>query len=308
MLIEDLAMKAVADGGMAARRRARRCGRWLRPRLRAVDRTAIGKRHFVRQLASRRKVRRNVAAIGCVETKVGGALVGVEHQDLFAEFITNEVKRGNEVRIAANEHNRVYGIRVGVAEHFCHDVYVGTFFLHFHHMDISIYGRGADPAVWVNGWNPDFVFVIVALDDFYASMRFDCLKINVLPFNGGCIIGIGLNTCCEVFYGNELVCFVKKRFCERLQIKPLATWPSAKKAEVKIATIDICYCFLHGQLKMLRSQTFRSGTPLRVGRTVRLDMNPLRGSVGIIPNLHAVRKGANFVANDLENESERNAA
>ena len=148
MLPEDVAIKAWTDGGMAAGRRATRR---LRPRFRAVDRTAIGKRHFVRQLALRRKVRWDVAAIGCVEPKVGGALVGVEHQ---------------------------------------------------------------------------------ALDDFYVSMRFDYLKINVLPFNGGCIIGIGLNTCCEVFYGNELVCFVKKRFCERLQIKPLATWPSAKKTEV----------------------------------------------------------------------------
>ena len=262
-----------------------------RPRRRAVDRAAIGKGHFVRQLALRRKVWWNVAAISCVETKVSGALVGVEYQDLFAEFITDEVKRGNEVCIAANEHNRVYGICVGVAEHFGYDVDVGTFFFHFHHMDISICGRGAVSAAWVNGWDPYFVFVVVALDDFYASMRFDRLKINVLPFNGGCIIGICFNTCSEIFYSNELVCFIKKLICERSQIKPFATGSSAKKTEVEVATVDICYCFLHGQLKMLRSQTLRSGTSLRVGRTVRLDMNLLTGSVSIVPNISAGRKG-----------------
>ena len=41
MLPEDVAIKAWTDGGMAAGRRVRWRGRLLRPRLRAVDRTAM---------------------------------------------------------------------------------------------------------------------------------------------------------------------------------------------------------------------------------------------------------------------------
>ena len=144
---------------------------------------------------------------------------------------------------------------------------------------------------WVNGRNPYLVLVIVALYDFYAAKCLDCLKIDILAFNSGCVIWIGLNTCSEVFYGNEFVRFVKKRSCERSQVKPLATGSSAKKPEVEVATIDIRNCFHRCQLKMLRSQTLRFGTPLRVGRTVRLDMNRLTGSVDIVPKIISWRNG-----------------
>ena len=208
-----------------------------------------------------------------MKTKVGSALVRIEYQNLLFEFVTNEIKRSNKVCIAADEHNGVCRVRVCVTKHFGYDVDVGTFFLHFHHMNISISGRSAVLAVWVNG------------------MCLDCLKIDILALNSGCVIGIGLNTCSEVFYGNKFVRFVKKRTCERSQVKPLATGSSAKKPEVEVATIDIRNCFHSCQLKMLRSQTLRFGTPLRVGRTVRLDMNPLTGSVGIIPNIISWRNG-----------------
>ena len=263
----------------------------LRPRRWSVDRAAIGKWNIVWQLVSCRKVRRNVSAVGGMKTKVGSALVRIEYQNLLFEFVTNEIKRSNKVCIAADEHNGVCRVRVCVTKHFGYDVDVGTFFLHFHHMNISISGRSAVLAVWVNGRNPYLVLVVVALYDLYAAMCLDCLKIDILALNSGCVIGIGLNTCSEVFYGNEFVRFVKKRTCERSQVKPLATGSSAKKPEVEVATIDIRNCFHSCQLKMLRSQTLRFGTPLRVGRTVRLDMNPLTGSVGIIPNIISWRNG-----------------
>ena len=40
-----------------------------------------------------------------------------------------------------------------------------------------------------------------------------------------------------------------------------------------------------------RSQALWPKTPFRVGRTVRLDMNPLTGSVGSVPHRRAWRKG-----------------
>jgi len=52
----------------------------------------------------------------------------------------------------------------------------------------------------------------------------------------------------------------------------------------------------------------RSKTLFRVGRALRLDVNLLTGSVGIVPNLSAVRKGADFVTIDFENENGRSAA
>ena len=44
-------------------------------------------------------------------------------------------------------------------------------------------------------------------------------------------------------------------------------------------------------LKVLRLRPFRTGAPLRVGRTVRLDMNLLTGSVGSALNRRMVHKG-----------------
>ena len=58
-------MKAVGDDGMAAGRCVRRRGRWLRPRLRAVDRAAMRPdRDYVWQLALRWKVAGDIGIVG----------------------------------------------------------------------------------------------------------------------------------------------------------------------------------------------------------------------------------------------------
>ena len=66
---------------------------------------------------------------------------------------------------------------------------------------------------------------------------------------------------------------------------------SSQKAMIEISSVNVGYRLHRMFLKVLRPRPFRTGAPLRVGRTVRLDMNLLTGSVGSVPNRQMVRKG-----------------
>ena len=50
--------------------------------------------------------------------------------------------------------------------------------------------------------------------------------------------------------------------------------------------------------------------PLKAKNFLRVSVTPAfrLSSLGIVPNLHAVRKGADFVTNDFEENSERSVA
>ena len=65
----------------------------------------------------------------------------------------------------------------------------------------------------------------------------------------------------------------------------------SQQAMVEIPSINVGYRLHRMLLKVLRPRPFRTGAPLRIGRTVRLDMNLLTGSVGSVPNRQMVRKG-----------------
>lgn len=65
---------------------------------------------------------------------------------------------------------------------------------------------------------------------------------------------------------------------------PVAEKP-AQQSMVEIAAVNIGNCFHLLSSKKIGPQTLRSKTLFRVGRTVRLDMNLLTGSMGNLPNI-----------------------
>jgi len=70
---------------------------------------------------------------------------------------------------------------------------------------------------------------------------------------------------------------------------------------VQVESVDVGYRFHSFPIKKIGPQTLRPKTLFRVGRTLRLDMNLLRGSVHIVPNRGFLGKGA-----DLKNQTKEN--
>ena len=79
-----------------------------------------------------------------------------------------------------------------------------------------------------------------------------------------------------------------------LSVEPFTSWRVLQQAVVKIVSVYVNQCLFHVCQKMQGASTFRLKPPRRIGRASRVEYNPLTGSVGIVPNLHAVRKGAKF--------------
>ena len=148
----------------------------------------------------------------------------------------------------------------------------------------------------VYGRNPCLVLVVVAFDNFHSTMRKKGLDVNVLPFNRHWIVRIGLGSRDEVFDGYEFVIRVKQSMNEHGadkcgNVEPFAIGTPSQQAMIEISSVDVCYCLHRLTVKKKRSQTLRPKTSLRVGRTVRLDMNPLTSSVGSVPHRRTWRKG-----------------
>ena len=135
-----------------------------------------------------------------MEAKVGQALMWIEYKNLFSEFVSYEVERCRKIGIAADKHERIGGVVVGIFEKFGHNIDVRPFLLHFHNMDISVRGRIAIPALLTDGWYPNLVLVVIAFDYFKAAMRSKSLKVNILPFDGISVVRIGFCPSRKVFY------------------------------------------------------------------------------------------------------------
>ena len=149
----------------------------------------------------------------------------------------------------------------------------------------------------IYGRNPGFVLVVVALDDIHATMRNDGLKIDVLAFDRRGVVRICLGSGDKVFDGHEfMACFKlgmgKHGADERGYVKPFAGWTSAQQPVVEIAAVNVCYGSHFVAMKKIGPQALRPKTLFRVGRALRLDVNRLTGSVRIVPNSAAWRKGA----------------
>ena len=268
----------------------------LRPRGRTVDRPPVGERHHVRQLALRRQVAGDVVAVGSMESKIGRTLARIEHDCLQLEFVAHKIKWRDEVRIARDNDKCIGGLCVGIAEKRGGKIDIRPLFLNLYHMDKAVRRYGTCLASGVYGRNPCLVLVVVAFDNFHSTMRKKGLDVNVLPFNRHWIVRIGLGSRDEVLDGYEFVIRVKQSMNEHGadkcgNVEPFAIGTPSQQAMIEIPSVDVCYCLHRLTVKKKRSQTLRPKTSLRVGRTVRLDMNPLTSSVGSVPHRRAWRKG-----------------
>ena len=63
------------------------------------------------------------------------------------------------------------------------------------------------------------------------------------------------------------------------KIKPLARRKSAQQSVIEVAAVDVGYCLHLHFIKKRGPQTLWSKTLFRVGRALRLDVNPLKGSL-----------------------------
>ena len=287
-----------AQGGRTIGWLLRGCGRG--PCCWAVDRATVRPDgDYVGQLAFRRKVTGDAPAIGGMETEVSRALAWIEHDCSSLEFVSYKIERSDEVRIAGDNSKCIGGICIGIVEKRCGEIDIRPLLFHLYHVDKSVCGCRTVLASCVNGRNPRLVLVVVSFDDVYAAMRNDGLKIDVLAFNRSGVVRICLGSGYKVLYCCEFVTCVKLGMGkhgvdERDDVKPLAVWPPAQQPVIEIATVYICYRFHLPSIKKIGSQTLRSKTLFRVGKALRLDVNPLKGSALIVPNRAVRNKRANL--------------
>ena len=270
----------------------------LRPRRRAVDRAAMrSDGNNFRQLALRRKVAGDVPAICSVKAKICWTLARIEYYCAPLEFVANKVKRGNEICVARYDDKCVGCICVGIAKKRGGEIDICSFFLNLYHMDKTVRGCWAFLTPKINRWNPCLVFIVVAFYDISTAMSNNGLKVDVLALNRCGVVRICLGTGDEVLDGGKFVVFVKMGMDEHSvdkcnDIEPFAGREPAQQSMVEIAAVNIGNCFHLLSSKKIGPQTLRSKTLFRVGRTVRLDMNRLTGSAGIVPNIRLWRNGA----------------
>jgi len=271
-------------------------GRRLRPRRRAVDCAAVrSDGDYFWKLALRRKVAWNIPAICGMETEIRRALARIEHDCPSFEFVSYKIKRCDEVCIARKNDKCIGSVCVGIVEKRGGEVDVRPLLFHLYHMHKAVCGCWAMLASGIHGRNPCLVFVVVAFDDIHSTMRNDGLKIDVLTFNRRWVVWICLGSGDKVLDGYEFVVSFKigigkHGLDKRGYVKPFTGWAPAQQSVVEIAAVYICYRFHFVAVKKIGPQALRPKTLFRVGRALRLDVNPLTGSVRIVPNSAAWRK------------------
>ena len=131
----------------------------------------------------------------------------IEDNDLAAELVADKVEWGYEIRIAADDDERLCSVCVGVLEKFGDEIHVGALLLHLHHMHITFNSILALAAFGVHGRNPRLVLVVVALYDFHAAMRLNGAEVEILPFYCGGIMRIGLHAGGKIFDIDKVMAF-----------------------------------------------------------------------------------------------------
>ena len=291
MLPNDVAMMDGTGGGMAAGRRVRRR---LRPRRRAVDRAAMRTNgNCVGKLALCRKVAGDVLVVGGHGAEFfAGAFMRIEHDDGLPRSLLEIVTRGNEVGVSRDKYDTVKVIFHVVDEHLGCDVNIRAFLFGFPH--------GCDGSL-LAGLARFFCKRIAGAESLVVSL--DDLQLWVICFKGGKIYrlshlrswlcGVVVDASGEVLDGHDFM-FVwtgQKGLCERDHIQPLVP-RETKQPVVQVESVDINNSlFLH----LSKRQGLDSRPALhRIAEAQRSVSNPSRGSVDIVPNISACRKGAEF--------------
>ena len=244
---------------------------------------------YVGKLALRRKVAGDVCIVRSVIADVGKSFMRIKNKYLFAKLVTNNVKRRNEVRITADEGNCINIAREYVVEHAGGDIDIRPLLFQLDDAHFAVGGFFARPALTAYRRHPDFVSIVIALDDFKTTDLRNRTEIDSLPLSRFGVVWICSDACCIEFDSAKHMVASYQRSRERQWIKPFRALVVAEKPVVEISrvNIDICLHFF----KMLRPRPFRIGASPRIGRASRSDVNLLTGSMRIVPNFAAWRKG-----------------
>ena len=129
----------------------------------------------------------------------------------------------------------------------------------------------------------------VARNDFQTSDFGESAQIYSLAFDGFGVVWICTDTrSVESDDVKHMIVFYQCS-CESQRVEPFDVIVAAKKPIVKVPRINIDVCSHFN--KMLRPRPFRIGASPRIGRASRSDVSLLTGSMRIVPNSAAWRKG-----------------
>ncbi len=291
MLPNDVAMKAVGDDGMAAGRRVRRRERRLRPRLRAVDRATIWQGYFIWQLATAWHVVRYVPVQGRKPLQfIASPAVRIVNGDRFLQFVANRRNRPCEIGVAAHQGKGInIVIKRRVKKHFGGYVDVGSFFFKLDDGSHTVCFVARNARLFEER-HLDFVLCVESFYYLYAWQGRKSLEIVMLSKKFVGVVRVCLYSRGEILDGNDLDILGDKGVGKLFKVKPFV-WSAFQHPIVQVEPVYV-YVDSHIAHKNAKAELPRpcaaSAVPWRV------DVNLLTGSVGIIPNFVAGRKGAEF--------------
>ena len=281
------------DGGMAAGRRVRRR---LCPRRRAVDRAAMRTNgNCVGKLALCRKVAGDVCIVCRRPLKMfGDSFSWVEYKHGFPKFAAECENSSCLIGVSGYQREAVSVGMHGVDKGCDRKIYVGSFFFKFHDTSHTGMGFFTNFAFPIDMGKPCLLLAVKPFDDLHPAKCGECLDIYLLTFFGGYVLWICADARREILNGEDIVFLLEHGGSKRAKVEPFTSWRVLQQAVVKIVSVYVNKCLFHVCQKMQGASTFRLKPPRRIGRASRVEYNPLTSSVGIVPNLHAVRKGSKF--------------
>ena len=217
--------------------------------------------------------------------------MGIEYKHLLPKLMAKGVNRPRLIGIACYQ-NKAVGIRAHGIDECCDSkVYVRTLLFKLHDMRHSRVGFFADLAFLADMGKPCLLFAVKSLDDFHSAKCNESLEIYLLPFLGCNVMWICADACSEELYGANFVFFLEHGRNKCTWIKPFIIWRFFQQAVIEIIAIYVNKCLFHVCQRMQGASTSRLKPPRRIGRASRVEYNPLMGSVRIVPNSAARRKG-----------------
>lgn len=254
---------------------------FVRPPRRCVNCRTVGKCDGVRQLALRRKVRRNVFIKGgeTLELKAG-RLMRIENGYRLFKAIANGLDWPCKVRVSGDERKGVGGVSHGIHQHFRRDVDVRTLFLQFDNGSQMIWNLVATLARFLVKGHEPLGFLVESFDKLELRKCRQGLPIVMLVQLGLWIRRIGFGFGREIFDGNYVMLGANECLGEFDQIKPTIGLVLEEPVE-EIESVDVNNGFDHNwPCKMLRPGLLPALR--RIGSASAGGSNPSRGSWRIV--------------------------
>ena len=258
----------------------------LRPRRRPVDQAAVGKRHHLRQLATRGQFAGNMRVVGGMVHEVRWSVASwIVHKNWLFQLKADNIYWGYVVGVTGNEYIAISIIPESVGKKGGGQIDIRPLFLELHHANHSVSRMSARLTFLRDVWKPYLVSVVVAFHDTDKRLCRKCLEIDVLSCDRLRIIRIWAYAGCKEIDGDNIMHVTKQHPHKHSRIKPSTGGASMETAIVEVESIDICNSFLHRiQQKLQGPLAYRLEALPRIARGSRSDVNPSRGSGVVYQN------------------------